>query len=260
MPEVKYVAGKEGIQELWRRIKAEIGKFESFQKADPVSESDRRPDVPQADRKTNIIYLVYEPSATTPDMYKEWIWTVPEQGDPAWVCIGDTTTDLSKYVSVLQMSTPFSEAEKATARTNIGAFGAVYADVQGTTSGTTLTVNIEEGKYSRITVGSSITDLVIGVPADGPSTVGWFKFEFTLPSDTELERVSVLDSTGADCLMFAPMRWPGQVTYQGEVTNRIAKIIGYSPVVPEGPILCTETGTNIVTSDRKKIRYRIVED
>lgn len=229
MADTKVYAGKEGIQELWRRIKAEIGKFTAFQKAEPAQ--DGTPDIALADRKTNVIYLVPVSGSQDPDHYMEWIWTEPVGADAAWVCIGDTTTDVPEY-------------ETAT----------------GTVSGTTLAVDLTINRYTKFTVASTITDIVVNVPADGPDKVGWFRFEFTLPEDTSLEHVSVLDSTGSECLMFAPMSWPGLVTYQGEVTDKIAKIIGYSPVLSEENVLCTDTGANIVTGDRKKLRYRIVED
>lgn len=228
MAETKIYAGKEGIQELWRRIKSEIGKFTAFQKADAAP--DGTPDVALADRQTNIIYLVPVNDSPDPDHYMEWIWTEPKSAEPEWVCIGDTT-DVPTYETV-----------------------------NGTVEDTTLTVGLTHNRYTKFNVASTITDIVVNVPADGPDKVGWFKFEFTLPEDTSLEHVSVLDATGSECLVFAPMSWPGLVTYQGEVTDKIAKIIGYSPVLPEENVLCTDTGASIVTGDRKKLRYRIVED
>lgn len=228
MAETKIYAGKEGIQELWRRIKAEIGKFTAFQKADAAP--DGTPDIALADRKTNVIYLVPVSGSPDPDHYTEWIWTEPASAEPEWVCIGDTTTDVPKYV-----------------------------DVTGTVSGTTLSVDLEHNRYARITVGSTITDLVVNVPAEESTLVGWFKFEFTLPEDTVLENVQVVDSNGNDCLVFAPMSWPGLVTYQGEVTDKIAKIIGFSPVFEEGHVLGTDKGATLITGDHKKLRYRLVD-
>ena len=228
MADTKIYAGKEGIQELWRRIKSEIGKFTAFQPATPAP--DGTPDIALANRKTNIIYLVPVNGSADPDHYMEWIWTEPASAEPAWVCIGDTSIDVPKYV-----------------------------DVVGTVSETTLTVGLTHNRYAKITVGNTITDLVINVPAEVAPKVGWFKFEFTLPQDTVLENVQVVGPNGNDCLVFAPMSWPGLVTYQGEVTDGIAKIIGYSPAVPDTyeNNLCTETGANIVTGDGKKLQYRI---
>lgn len=117
MADTKVYAGKEGIQKLWRRIKAEIGKFTAFEKKPAAP--DGTPDIPVADRKTNIIYLVEEYGSTPPDMCKEWIWTLPEEGEGEWVCIGDTSVDLSKYVSTRPET--FSAEEQAVARGNIGA-------------------------------------------------------------------------------------------------------------------------------------------
>ncbi|MBR2306066.1 MAG: BspA family leucine-rich repeat surface protein [Fibrobacter sp.] len=208
MSEIKYMAGKEGIQELWRRIKAEIGKFTSFQKAEPAA--DGTPDIALADRKTNIIYLVPISGSADPDHFMEWIWSVPESADPEWVCIGDTSTDTPKYV-----------------------------DVTGTVSGTTQTVDLTHNRFARISIDSDATELVINVPAEEADRVGWFRFDFTLPEDTVMERVRVLDSTGTETLLFVPMRYPGPVTYKGEVIDSLAKIIGYpdpSYVDPLNPL------------------------
>jgi len=102
MADTKVYAGKYGIQKLWRRIKAEIGKFTAFEKKPAAP--DGTPDVPVDDRKTNIIYLVEEDGATPPDMCKEWIWTLPEEGEGEWVCIGDTSVDLSRYALKAEMA------------------------------------------------------------------------------------------------------------------------------------------------------------
>lgn len=122
---------------------------------------------------------------------------------------------------------------------------------------------IGNNRYIKFDVPEPVKKLTIKVfRTDDESTVSRTQFEFTKlgPESAELDDVTVLNEDDVECLMMAPMDWPGLVTYQGTVTNDIATIIGYSPIVPEGPILCTEDGTNIVTSDRQKIRYRIVED
>lgn len=205
-PEV-YV-GKEGAQELYRRIKTEIGKFTAFQKAE--SAADGTPDIALADRKTNIIYLVPVSDSPDPDHYMEWIWTAPETTDPVWVCIGDTSTDTPKYV-----------------------------DVTGTVSGTTQTVDLTHNRFARISIDSGATELLINVPAEETDRVGWFRFDFTLPEDTVLERVHVLDSTGTECMRYVPMHYTGPVTYKGEVVDTLVKIIGYpdpSYVDPLNPL------------------------
>ena len=122
---------------------------------------------------------------------------------------------------------------------------------------------IGNNRYIKFDVPEPVKKLTIKVfRTDDESTVSRTQFEFTKlgPESAEIDDVTVLNEDDVECLMMAPMDWPGLVTYQGTVTNDIATIIGYSPIVPEGPILCTEDGTNIVTSDRQKIRYRIVED
>lgn len=80
--------GKEGAQELYRRIKEVVGKITSFKKAEPEG-TDRHPKV--ADPSTKIIYLVEVPDTPNPDHYKEWIWAQPEGEEGNWVCIGDTS-------------------------------------------------------------------------------------------------------------------------------------------------------------------------
>lgn len=118
MADTKVYAGKEGIQELWRRIKAEIGKFTAFERKPAAP--DGTPDVHLADRKTNIIYLVEDPTAPSPDHYKEWIWTLSEGSEGEWVRIGDTSMDLSDMARKSEMSVESVQGDptKATIQLN----------------------------------------------------------------------------------------------------------------------------------------------
>lgn len=132
MADTKVYTGKEGIQELWRRIKSEIGKFAAFQKASIAP--DGTPDIALVNRKTNIIYLVPVSGSPDPDHYKEWIWTVPEHGDPEWVCIGDTSQDLSVYALKSEMSVvpgTGANADKTTITLKDGTSATVLTSHQG---------------------------------------------------------------------------------------------------------------------------------
>jgi len=102
MSEQKVFVGKEGAKELFRRLKVEIGKFQSFQTADPAG-ADNHPDVDSP--KTNIIYLVAVSGTTGSDIYKEWIWSEPEGEEGEWECIGDTSLDLSGYAEKVSGAT-----------------------------------------------------------------------------------------------------------------------------------------------------------
>lgn len=55
--------------------------------------------LPVSDIKTNVIYLL-GPTGTGADKYEEWIYS-----NSAWVKIGETSVDLSNYVTVNQLNT-----------------------------------------------------------------------------------------------------------------------------------------------------------
>jgi hypothetical protein len=133
-----------------------------------------------------------------------------------------------------------------------------YEECSGSIDGTTMTVSAGHDKYCKFGVPSSIEELhVIVGDTDDPSTVSKTQFEFTLPEDTNLEDVYVLDSNEDECLMMSPMSWPGLVTYQGTVTNKIATIIGYSPVFYNGQWLSTDQEKILATDTGKKLKFHI---
>lgn len=58
------------------------------------------PDVPEADRKENIIYLVKDSSSSeTENYYIEWIWVKREDEQMNWEKIGSTKVDLTGYAT-----------------------------------------------------------------------------------------------------------------------------------------------------------------
>ena len=71
-------------------VNEEIGKIGSYVTATLVS---GEPDVQNPSNKK--IYLTKIDGATEPDLYKEWIYTETS----AWECIGDTSMNLSDYVT-----------------------------------------------------------------------------------------------------------------------------------------------------------------
>ena len=55
--------------------------------------------LPEANQKTNIIYLVPKAAAKTDNVYDEYIWVVTESNpDGKWELIGDTQVDLTGYL------------------------------------------------------------------------------------------------------------------------------------------------------------------
>ena len=146
--------GKEGAQELYRRIKDEIGKFTSYKKADPEG-ADRHPKV--ADPSTKIIYLVEVPGTPEPDHYKEWIWAQPEGEEGNWACIGDTSqTDNSwKQWSEDHGSTSESDASVYIGQDNQIARDDTY--VIGQTNTVTVTDDTDYSGTDVVEIGSENT-------------------------------------------------------------------------------------------------------
>jgi hypothetical protein len=87
-------------------------------------------------------------------------------------------------------------------------------------------------------------------------------FEFVKEGDTEddLEKVQVLGDDETECLMNAPMNWPGTVTYHGVVVNNIATILGYTSAdsgTVEPSSLITSSGDHLVTENGDYITFEI---
>jgi hypothetical protein len=49
--------------------------------------------------QTKSIYLIQDDSVTGKDQYKEWIVTENESEEKEWTCIGDTSVDLTPYLT-----------------------------------------------------------------------------------------------------------------------------------------------------------------
>lgn len=76
-------------------IRAALANFGGFMivELDPVT---GKPDVENP--STKYIYLTKTEESGKTDPYTEWIYVVPEQGEPGWEVIGETSVDLSGYV------------------------------------------------------------------------------------------------------------------------------------------------------------------
>ena len=238
-------------------VAEELRKFGGFKKVN--GDANNQPDVPLDERSTKIVYLVSVPQSSDPDHCREWIWNVPSSGEPYWECIGDTSVAIDINLDIesdnaIANSTVTSEVNRLDTR--IDEVSLIVTDATGVVSGTTMTVTVDDSTYTKFTVPATITDLVIKI--ETPKLTGHVSqsmFEFTLPSETALENVSVIDAQNNDRLMVSPMSWPGTVTYQGTVTNGIATIFGYAPDVHNGPWLHTSSGQFIGTSTGKKLKY-----
>lgn len=236
--------GKEGAQELYRYIKRKMDELSGFVVV-PGTGDDHHPDVDTPNE--HYLYFVEVEDSGEPDHYKEWIWQ-----HESWVCIGDTSVVVDTYVAGAGI-----EMERDGTTVTVTNTDHLYkVTPQGTVSETSMSVDVGSNEYAIFEVDATITDLTINVGSTtDTSTVSQSMFEFTLPAGAVLENVSVLNSNGDECLMMGPMEWPGQVTYQGKVVNGIATIVGYSPVMYNGPWLSDDEGNMLATSDGKKIRY-----
>ena len=77
-----------------RAVALALKQFGGFEVAEGTGD-DHHPVVTTKNPK--LIYLVEDPNAPDPDHYYEWIWVIPEQGEPSWKCIGTATIDLTDY-------------------------------------------------------------------------------------------------------------------------------------------------------------------
>lgn len=278
MANAKVYTGKVGAQELYKRIKGLIpavdeslnvnshnpisnravtlalAEFGGFQKV--PGDENNRPIVEHPSNK--VIYLVEVSGSPEPDHCMEWIWSTAS-GTPEWVCIGSTSINVDTELdpesgNPLANSTVTSEVNRLDTR--IDELGLLLTDTEGTVTGTTMTVFVDNSTYTRFAVPVSVETLFITL-ADRATTGNASRsmFEFTLPENTSLDTVRVLDSQENDCLTVSPMSWPGTVTYQGTVTNGIATILGYSPTKWNGQVLSTDDGKLLTTSTGKHIRY-----
>lgn len=207
-----------------RAVTLALKNFGGFLKVDGTGPN-HKPDVETPSSK--IIYLVTVNDSPDPDHSIEWIW---DEDNESWECIGTTSIQ----------------------------YGLIITEVEGDISGTTMNVHVDNDTYTKFDVPATIKTLVIemgNIATTGP--VSNAMFEFTLPSNTVLETVVVVDGDGSDKTALAPMSWPGTVTYQGRITNGIANIIGYSPVIYNGQWLSTDNGQIITTSTGKHIKYVI---
>lgn len=207
-----------------RAVTRALKNFGGFTKVDGTGPN-HEPDVENPSSK--IIYLVTVNDSPDPDHSIEWIWN---EDNESWECIGTTSIQ----------------------------YGLVIVNETGEVSGTSMTVFVANDTYTKFEVPATVKTLVVEmgtVAVTGP--VSNSMFEFTLPSDTALETVVVVDGDGIDKTALAPMSWPGTVTYQGRITNGIANIIGYSQVIYNGQWLSTNNGQIITTSTGKHIKYAI---
>ena len=100
--ELEFVSGDLATQ-TW--VKAQIADFGGFVTAH--GKSDGSPDVTDPDIKK--IYLVE--GTGVPDKYREWVYmdVDPQPGEEywAWVCIGDTSVDLTQYPTKSEVSSTY---------------------------------------------------------------------------------------------------------------------------------------------------------
>jgi hypothetical protein len=213
--------GKDGAQELYRRLKSMVpivdgsidiqsdnaisnravaealGQVTSFVKADGIG-PDLHPDVENPSGR--VIYLVRDELAPNPDQYKEWIWSIPPDDVPMWECIGSTSVEIDTLL---------------------------LDEVTGTVSGSTMEVFADNGKYTIFSVPASVSRLFVDVAEKNTSgSVSRPMFEFTVEDGGNLETL-VVSMVGEECPTVAPHSFVSGVKYQGSVINGLANVTGY---------------------------------
>jgi hypothetical protein len=130
-------------------------------------------------------------------------------------------------------------------------------------SGDEMSAYLYNNRYSIFSVPEEVKKLTIKVfGTEDESTVSRTMFEFVKEGDTEddLEKVQVLGDDETECLMNAPMNWPGTVTYHGVVVNNIATILGYTSAdsgTVDPSSLITSSGDHLVTENGDYITFEI---
>lgn len=97
--------------------------------------------LPTEDIKTNVIYLL-GPIGTGADRYEEWIYS-----NSTWVKIGETSIDLSNYITVTQLNTALGFYTPTQQLATVATSG-LYSDLSGTP---TLSTVATSGAYSDLT-------------------------------------------------------------------------------------------------------------
>lgn len=137
-----------------------------------------------------------------------------------------------------------------------------YEEPEYIVSGDSMSAYLNNNRYSKFSVPEEVKKLTIKVAGtDDESTVSKTMFEFLKEGEesAKLESVHVLGEDETECLMNAPMNWPGTVTYHGVVLNNIATILGYTSgnEVDEAGRLITDSGQYLVTDNGEYLTFEI---
>lgn len=137
-----------------------------------------------------------------------------------------------------------------------------YEEPEYIVSGDSMSAYLNNNRYSKFSVPEEVKKLTIKVAGtDDESTVSKTMFEFLKEGEesAKLESVHVLGEDETECLMNAPMNWPGTATYHGVVLNNIATILGYTSgnEVDEAGRLITDSGQYLVTDNGDYLTFEI---
>ena len=123
-------------------IEALVGQITSFEVVATL---------PVSDIKTNVIYLL-GPIGTGADRYEEYIYS-----NNAWVKIGETSIDLSNYVTVTQLNTALADYTPTAQRTAVATSGEIGdltdVTVSNPSNGQVLKYNSTSQKWENGTGG-----------------------------------------------------------------------------------------------------------
>lgn len=176
-------------------VEAQLGDFGGYVPCEATG-TDKHPNVDNPDPKK--MYLVPKEDATEPDRYYNWIVTGDET--TGWLCIGDTSMDLTPYLKISDISGVSGNWNTAygyvTANSaNIAEASATAIDVNNTVN--TYSSNWQES-YNTLTSTSANWDSVYDTVNDNSAT--WNDTNTTLSDNSGKweESYEALTSTSAD--------------------------------------------------------------
>lgn len=151
-------ASKIYTQQEFSAVREEIGNIGSYVTANSASTApEGHPDV--TDPSTKVIYLVYDGNVTAgQDKYNEWIWNSLISG---WQKIGDTSMDLSGYLTKDGFSTWSSSTASTFSGTSLSAVNSINLSgiggsniINSAISGQEAYNILSSTKYSAATTGT----------------------------------------------------------------------------------------------------------
>lgn len=138
-----------------------------------------------------------------------------------------------------------------------------YEEPEYIVSGDEMSAYLNNNRYSKFNVPEEVKKLTIKVyGTEDETTVSKTMFEFVKEGEesASLDSVSIFGTDDVECLMNAPMNWPGTVTYHGVVLNNIATVLGYTSGTSADHAyghLITSSGSALVNEHEQHLTFSI---